>query len=511
VTINKNQRISTSYYNPPTAKYNKKIENNEVNEAPVSDEDIYLGDESELGLGELEEGAAQPAPISKQEFLEHLQAVKDLLAQHHKALPASWVKQITVRLKELTSLIKKLSNSELIDETITLELDQIEINVLEAGSKNLKEVYTQAEQALDELQFKIEADSMIEDTAKEEFLVLLKEQSELLIKDPLYALSLLGEEGAYQSIEKDYALAREERYSEDTKPSRVNGSKATYQVEEGEVILTLNFEDAIDGHEIIGADKVILRPQDSEDIFSYEYNPDNHLYTIAVKGKNQRSETITIQGTKETEVVFEVKDEKKVELPEGETGRVQIAGNTSYLASLHSSLAQLAEKTGMSSDDLLDKLYEYFPKLDIDQDGKILTHEANTAIKKGEFPPKEPDNNLLQFLVSIDYSLQEMLMDNYDWIEVDGSGNRTGGNGGEIDKVYSAIRDRAVELLTILYEGSGTIVKSSERTGYGDSDDILINGKATDIIHQEAANQEGYRLSEKDFENMARKILQINS
>ena len=448
-------------------------------DATLDSYDPLSGEDPEAGLNQLESGnVPEPPPPSQEEMLAQIEGMEELLQEFKKDLPKAMIKQIKAKLKELKKLVDNEKTFAYSLAYITADLDDIQIKILDAATGGLKDAYKDAKDKISDVEDKLEAATDLAPGVKEDLLKRIDDAEDQLKEDPSDE-TIAAVIAAVGQIEQELDAAIDEPYANNTEPTKVDGSEATYQ-NATDVDLTTNFGDEINSHMIYASGTVVIHPSSQKDKMVVEYNPNQQAWSVGVYKKgdmNSEAEWFTIYGGKDTNVIVDVLSEKQVEGFNNHSGHLEafqigMNGEASDVnVNLSPSLDALRKLSVHNKNDFLTVLYKYYPEFDSNGDGVLSVTEANQAVEDGIFPPKTPDATLFKFLVHLDQKLHNRLNTFHL-----GSG----------DKVYADVRDRVVELLQKLYSGTETTI---EAEGYGEyaCDNIIINGTLYDLIDQDAA------------------------
>lgn len=173
-------------------------------------------------------------------------------------------------------------------------------------------------------------------------------------------------------------------------------------------------------------------------------------------------------------------DSSQIDTGTPQGAKVSLAGEEGATAGESPRVLQdLVWLTGKGEEEILAEIkrtYPEFNRYDENRDGKISADELEAAKSDGVFPPAVPDAKFWNLLYNLDADLASALSEfketrNNNWYDDTQS------------KHYQAVRDRLVELLSVLYPEAGVSFKS----GRGDQDDnIIFNGVEYDVIDQDA-------------------------
>ncbi|MBI2335809.1 MAG: hypothetical protein HYU97_03490 [Deltaproteobacteria bacterium] len=452
---------------------------------PLSDED------PEAGLSQLESGSVpEPPPPSQEEMLAKIEGMEELLQEFKKDLPKPLIKEIKEKLKELKKLVGNEKTFAYSLAYITADLDDIQIKILDAATGGLKDSYKEAKDKIDDVEDKIDATTDLAPGVKEDLLKRIDDAEDQLKEDPSDE-TITSVLAAVNQIEQELDTAIEAPYANNTKPTKVNGTTATYEATD--VDLTVNFDNEITTHQIYASGTVTIHPSSQKDTVEGSYDPSKQLWTLKINknGNQQESKIIYIHGPENTNVVLDITNSEQITNPfydyagtDSLLDHVTIGLNGEAPVPFHPSLEALRQVTGNgpkgghgSKKSFLDSLYNFYPEFDTNGNGKLSVTEANQAIENGLFPPKVPNATLLRFLVKLDSNLEHTL---------------TIFDGKKSDDNYADVRNRLLTLLEKVYIGTGIEIREEGASG-NSSDNIIFDGTIYDVIDQDQdGNLAGY-------------------
>ncbi len=285
----------------------------------------------------------------------------------------------------------------------------------------------------------------------------------------------------------------EELPEDATEPDSTSGKVATYD----------NSKD-VDVYSYDGyTDHIIKLPKDGTatihgasyadkmEIVDYQEGPPQN-WTIKVykDGDTANATEYHITGGEGAKVILDVADASSVVKADGtpDTNLVHLAGVQIGLEATGSGLDILDNFTTMTNKteaDVLAEVYRHYPEYDTNRDGKLSRNELANQMELKNFPPSTPDDRFWELLYNLDPELKtaldefEKTQDDYD-----NMGTWSGYDQNASDGDYAQVRDRIVQLLSVLYP-------DKEVTAVvGDSDNIMFGGVQYDMVDEGDWHQE---------------------